>query len=200
MKLMKTLSAVLLSASIALSAPFAFAANAEAFIKEKHTELVSLVKKAKGPADDKKLEAAFDEVLDYDTLAKESLKDFWADRTPEERAEFQAVLTKLVRAAYRKSLKRIEGYDVEFKGAAKHEGGELVRTVAKKRGNEREEPLSIDYVVSDKSGKNEIVDIVTEGSSLVVNYRNQFKRIIKKNGFPELLKRMKTKLEKGDVN
>ena len=200
MKPMKILSAVLLSASMTLSAPFALAANSEAFIKEKHGELVGLVKKAKGPADDKKLEAAFDEVLDYDTLAKESLKDFWAERTPEERAEFQAVLTKLVRAAYRKSLKRIEGYDVEYKGASKHDGGELVRTVAKKRGNEREEPLSIDYVVSENGSKHKIVDIVTEGSSLVVNYRSQFKRIIKKNGFPELLKRMKTKLEKGDVN
>jgi phospholipid transport system substrate-binding protein len=41
---------------------------------------------------------------------------------------------------------------------------------------------------------------VTEGSSLVTNYRNQFRRIIKKNGFPELIKRMKAKLDKGDVN
>ncbi len=75
-----------------------------------------------------------------------------------------------------------------------------MRTVAKKKGDARDEPLSIDYVVNDASGKNKIVDIVTEGSSLVVNYRNQFKRIIKKQGFPELIKRMKTKLEKGDVN
>jgi phospholipid transport system substrate-binding protein len=200
MKLMKTLLAVSLTAAIALSAPLALAANSEAFIKEKHTELVALVKKSKSAADDKKLEAAFDEVLDYDTLAHESLKDFWGERTPEERAEFQSVLTKLVRAAYRKSLKRIEGYDVEFKGTSKQESGDLVRTVAKKRGNEREEPLSIDYVVNDRAGKSKIVDIVTEGSSLVINYRNQFRRIIKKNGFPELLKRMKTKLEKGDVN
>jgi phospholipid transport system substrate-binding protein len=39
-----------------------------------------------------------------------------------------------------------------------------------------------------------VQDIVTEGSSLVKNYRQQFTRIIKKDGFPELLKRMKTKL------
>jgi phospholipid transport system substrate-binding protein len=200
MKLAKTVFSVLMTALLVLFAPLAQAANAEGFVKEKHSELVAMVKKAKTPADDKKVEAAFDEVLDYDKLAQGSLKDFWAERSAEERAEFQAILTKLVRAAYKKSLKRIGGYDVEYKGASKTEGGELVRTVAKKRGDEREEPLSIDYVVADNAGKLKIVDIVTEGSSLVNNYRSQFRRIIKKDGFPELLKRMKTKLEKGDVN
>jgi phospholipid transport system substrate-binding protein len=200
MKLNRLLTSALLTAALLLPASLVSAANAEGFVKEKHSELVSLVKKAKSSADDKKVEAAFDEVLDYDTLAKESLKEYWAERTPEERAEFQAVLTKLVRGAYRKSLKRIAGYEVEYKGAQKQDGGELVRTIARKKGDAREEPLSIDYVVNDASGKNKIVDIVTEGSSLVVNYRNQFRRIIKKQGFPDLLKRMKVKLDKGDVN
>jgi len=200
MKFDKTLSAVLLTALLTLFAPLALAANAEGFVKEKHGQLVAMVKKANGPADDKKVEAAFDEVLDYDKLAQGSLKEFWAERSAEERAEFQAVLTKLVRAAYRKSLKRIGGYDVEYKGATKTDAGELVRTVAKKRGDEREEPLSIDYLIADSGGKPKIVDIVTEGSSMVGNYRSQFKRIIKKDGFPELIKRMKSKLEKGDVN
>jgi phospholipid transport system substrate-binding protein len=38
---------------------------------------------------------------------------------------------------------------------------------------------------------------VTEGSSLVGTYRQQFGRIIKKDGFPELLRRMKSKLATG---
>lgn len=199
MKTAKTLTAFLLSAVFTLLAPLALAAGAEAFIKQKHTELVGLVKQAKTPADEKKLEVAFDGVLDYDKLAQGSLGEHWAQRTPEERAEFQAILTKLVRAAYRKNLKRVGGYEVEYRGATKVEGGELVRTVAKNKSDPREEPLSIDYVVSDSGGKPRIVDIRTEGSSLVNNYKNQFNRIIKKDGFAELLKRMKTKLEKGDV-
>lgn len=199
MKVAKPISTLLLAALLALQAPTAHAANAEGFVKEKHAQLVALVAKANKPGDDKKVEAAFDEVLDYEKLAQGSLKEFWSERTADERAEFQAVLTKLVRAAYRKNLKRIGGYDVEYKGSSKAEGGELVRTVAKKRGDEREEPLSIDYLVADSNGKPKIVDIVTEGSSLVGNYRNQFRRIIKKDGFPELIKRMKAKLDKGDV-
>jgi len=106
----------------------------------------------------------------------------------------------LVRAAYRKSLKRISDFDVEFKGEAQGETGQIVKTVAKSRSDARQEPISIDYVVHEVNGKWRVADIVTEGSSLVGNYRAQFRRIIKKNGFPELIKRMKTKLEKGEVN
>ena len=39
---------------------------------------------------------------------------------------------------------------------------------------------------------------MTEGSSLARNYRNQFRKVIDKKGFDELLKRMKAKRDKGD--
>lgn len=199
MRFRDSFRAVALFTALALAAPLAHAEDAQSFIRTKHTELTQMVKHAKGPADDKKVEDAFDRVLDYDTLAKESLRDFWDERTPEERAEFQGILTKLVRAAYRKNLKRIGDYAVEYRGEAKVDAGQVVRTVARSRSASREEPVSIDYVVRESGGQWRIVDIVTEGSSLVSNYRNQFRRIIKKQGFPELIRRMKTKLEKGDV-
>jgi len=196
---LRTLRVLALTASLLFAAPVLSAATAESFLKTKQSELTDMVKKAKTTADDKKLQGAFDEVLDYDTLAKESLKEFWDERKPEERKEFQEILSQLVRAAYRKNLKRIAEYDVEYKGEDKGVAGQVVHTVAKSRSKTREEPVTIDYVVREANGKWRIVDIVTEGSSLVSNYRSQFKRIIKKQGFPELIRRMKTKLEKGDV-
>ena len=45
-----------------------------------------------------------------------------------------------------------------------------------------------------------VLDVVTEGSSLLNNYRSQFRKIIKKQGFAELMRRMRTKLEKGEVD
>lgn len=169
-------------------------------MKAKHTELSQMVKRAKGAADEKKVEDAFDKVLDYDSLARESLKESWGERTPEERAEFQAILTQLVRAVYRKNLKRIVNYQVSYTGESKGASGQVVHTVARSRQGAREEPVSIDYVVREASGQLRIIDIVTEGSSLVGNYRSQFRRIIKKQGFSELIRRMKTKLEKGEVD
>ena len=182
--------------AMSLSLP-AFAAEAENFVKGKQSELSALVSKTKSADDEKKLDAAFDSVFDYDSLAKATLKDSWDSLTPAQRAEFAGVLKDLVRNAYRKNLKKTLGYSVDYKGESDADAGKLVKTVARNTKNSREEPVSVDYVVHQVDDKWLINDIVTEGSSLVRNYRNQFRRVIQKHGFDELLKRMKTKRDKG---
>jgi len=185
-----------LALALSLSLP-AFGAEAENFVKGKHSELTELVTKAKSADDQKKLDAAFDAVFDYDGLAKATLKDSWEQRTPAERAEFTQLLKDLVRNAYRRNIKNTLGYEVDYKGEQDGEAGKVVRTVAHNKKNTREEPVSIDYVVHQVDGKWLIADIVTEGSSLARNYRSQFRKVIDKKGFDELLKRMKAKRDKG---
>lgn len=168
--------------------------SAESFMKARQTELSSIVRSG-ASSNPKRLEAAFDTVLDYDALAQGALRDHWATRSEAERKEFQDVLKRLVQRAYRKNLDRTVTYEVSFEGTEKEPGDAvLVRTVAHSKTNQREEPVSIDYVLRKVDGTWRVQDIVTEGSSLVGNYRQQFNRIIKKDGFPELIKKMKNKL------
>ena len=184
-------------ASLILAAtPFAWAASAEEFVKAKQAELTKLVKQGKETEVDK----VFDQVLDYRVLAEAALGEHWAGRTDAEREEFTGLLSKLVRASYRKNLKSTLGYDVAYKGVEKGKDGEVVRTVATSAKDARQEPLSIDYVVRSQSGGQRIVDVVTEGSSMVGNYRSSFNRIIKKSGFAELLKKMRKKAESGSAS
>jgi len=182
--------------ALSLSLP-AFGAEAENFVKGKQVELSDLVSKAKSAEDEKRLDTAFDSVFDYENLAKATLKDSWEQRTPGERAEFTALLKDLVRNAYRRNIKKTLGYEIDYKGEEDGDAGKVVRTVAHNKKNNREEPVSIDYVVHQVDGKWLINDIVTEGASLAHTYRNQFKKIIDKKGFDELIKRMKAKRDKG---
>jgi phospholipid transport system substrate-binding protein len=185
-----------LAFAMSLSLP-AFAAEAENFVKGKQIELSALVSKSKSAEDEKNLDRAFDLVFDYNSLAISTLKDSWEDRTPAERKEFTELLKDLVRNSYRRNLKKTLGYDVDYKGESDADTGKLVKTVAHNTKNNREEPVSIDYVVHQVDGKWLINDIVTEGSSLVHTYRNQFRRVIQKHGFDELLKRMRNKRDHG---
>ena len=118
-------------------------------------------------------------------------------RTPAERAEFTSVLKDLVRNAYRRNIKKTLGYEVSYNGEQDADANKVVRTTARNKKNAREEPVSIDYVVHQVGGKWQILDIVTDGSSLARNYRNQFRKVIEKHSFEELLKRMKAKRDKG---
>ncbi len=178
-------------------APLALAASAEDFVKAKQTELMKLVKQGKPDAE---VDKVFDQVLDYRVLAEAALKDHWAERSEPEREEFTGLLAKLVRASYRKNLKKTLGYDIAYKGTEQGKEGEVVRTVATSTKDARQEPLSIDYVVRGQGPAQRIVDVVTEGSSMVGNYRSSFNRIMKKGGFAEVLKRMRKRAESGQAS
>jgi phospholipid transport system substrate-binding protein len=171
------------------------AAAAEDFVKAKHAELSDLLRQDKSKAREKKLEAVFEAMLDYDTLARESLGEYWEERSDTQRRAFRELLQGLVQRAYRKNLDKTLSYDVTFHGEEAARRGKLVKTIARSKKNKREEPLSIDYLVHDAGGSLKVFDIVTAGSSLLNNYKNQFRRIIRKHGFEELMRRMQKKLE-----
>ncbi len=186
-----------LASAVLAASPLAWAgASAEDFVKAKQAELTKLVKQGKEAEVDK----VFDQLLDYRVLAEAALGEHWAGRTDAEREEFTGLLARLVRASYRKSLKQTLGYDVAYKGVEKGVQGEVVRTIATSTKDARQEPLSIDYVVRSVGGGQRIVDVVTEGSSMVRNYRTSFNRIIKKSGFAELLKKMRKKADSGSTS
>ncbi|MBX3182181.1 MAG: ABC transporter substrate-binding protein [Polyangiaceae bacterium] len=188
----------LLSLVLALVLPsVALAGTAEDFVKTRQSELTGLLKKPKSEANTKAIHGVFEQILDYDELAKRSLGSAeWKRRSAEERAEFTSLLKSLIQSAYEKNLRKTLGYSVSFKGETKDDGVALVRTVAKNTKDAREEPISIDYLV--KGSKDQrIVDIVTEGSSLTRGYRSQFRRVLKKKGWSGLIDTMKKKRDEG---
>ena len=75
----------------------------------------------------------------------------------------------------------------------------LVKTKAKSKTDEREDAVEIVFKMAQKGAAWKVQDIVTEGVSLVSSYRSQFTKIIKKDGFPALVQKMKDKLAKGDI-
>jgi phospholipid transport system substrate-binding protein len=139
-------------------------------------------------------------MLSYDHLARQSLGTHWAELDDKQHTEFTDVLSKLVRRSYQKNIKDIVDYNVEYSGedAAASDGVVLIRTRASAKVNKGEEPIAIDYRLDRPSGKWRVVDIITEDSSLVSNYRSQFHRTIQKEGYPGLIRKMNNKLAKGE--
>lgn len=177
----------------------AFAGGATDVVKSKQTALFDLIKQAT-PASDKKVSALFDEMLDYAALTEGSLGSEWAPRTDAEKAQFSDLLKQLVRKGYERNLKKILNFDVEYVAEDATGGATMVKTKAKsKQADSRDEPVEIVFKLVQKDGTWRVQDIVTEGVSLVSSYRSQFTKIVKKDGFPVLIQKMKDKLAKGDV-
>ncbi|WP_437294120.1 MlaC/ttg2D family ABC transporter substrate-binding protein [Sorangium sp. So ce426] len=167
-------------------------------VKAKQTALFDLLKKG-GVENQKKVGAVFDEMLDYAALAEASLGSEWAARTDAEKQQFSELLKQLVRRAYERNLKKTLDFNVEYLSETDSGGVMTVKTKAVSRKDAREEPVEIAFKLSQKGGAWLVKDIVTEGVSLVGSYRSQFTKIIKKDGFPALIQKMKDKLAKGEI-
>jgi phospholipid transport system substrate-binding protein len=196
-RLVHFFAAMISMLALTLGASSAFAGPATDAVKSKQTALIALIK-AGGADSQKKIEAVFDEMLDYNALAEASLGTEWAPRSDAEKAQFTDLLKQLSRKAYEKNLKKILDYDIDYISEAAADGGVLVKTQAKQKGGGAD-PVGIDFKLVQKNGAWKVVDLVTEDVSLVASYRSQFTKIIKKDGFPALIQKMKDKLAKGDV-
>ena len=177
----------------------AFAGAATDAVKTKQTALFNLLKQSGGDSQ-KKINAIFDEMLDYHALAQSSLGSEWAPRSDAERAQFSDLLKQLVQKAYERNLKKIVDFNVDYVGEDAAGGAVMVKTKSKAKGGDaRSEPIEITFKMVQTNGKWKVQDIETEGVSLVGSYRSQFTKIIKKDGFPTLIQKMKDKLAKGGV-
>jgi phospholipid transport system substrate-binding protein len=197
----RTMRKLLTTATLAFfvaAASAAYAGPATDVVKSKQTALFDLLGKS-GADNEKKVAAIFDEMIDYGALAEASLGSEWAARTDAEKKEFSDLLKQIVRKAYEKNLKKTLNYNIEYVSEEQKDGAFIVTTKAKSKTDAREEAIEIKYKMAQKDSKWRVQDITTEGVSLVSSYRSQFTKIIKKDGFPALITKMKDKIAKGDV-
>lgn len=169
---------------------------AQAFIRAKQELLMKLVKEGKPDAEVDKI---FNSLLNYDALAEASLGSEWGHRSAEERAEFTKLLSQLVRNSYRKNLKNTLGYKISYTKTEKVDGRDVVYTEAENVKKPREEKVEINYFITGEGDQRRVVDVVTEKTSMVASYRSNFTKVIKKDGFPRLIEKMKKKVASGSA-
>ncbi len=173
--------------------------SAQDFIQSRQSQVTALLRQSPGAQRDKQIATVLDGMIDYGELAKGSLAAHWSELSDAQQKEFTDILKRLVQRNYERNIKNILEYKVEYLGEEPGSEGVVVHTRASSTTNQREEPITIDYRMQQVGGGWRVVDIVTEGSSLVNNYKNQFHRIIQKDGYNALVKKMKDKLAKGQT-
>ncbi|HEX2870748.1 MAG TPA: ABC transporter substrate-binding protein [Polyangiaceae bacterium] len=195
----RTFLTLTLAAFTLAIAPFASAEAeppAQAFIRKKQEELMKLLKDGKP---DTEVDKVFNSLLNYDVLAEASLGSEWGNRSAEEKAEFTRLLSQLVRNSYRKNLKNTLGYKISYTKTEKVDGRDVVYTEAENAKKPREEKVEINYILTGEGDQRRIVDVVTEKTSMVGSYRSNFTKVIKKDGFPRLIEKMKKKVASGST-
>jgi phospholipid transport system substrate-binding protein len=171
--------------------------GAKGFIMQRQTQVTNLLHLPESPQREKRVGQVLDSMIDYDDLAKRSMAGHWDELNAAQKKEFTGLLKQLVQRSYERNIKGILDWNVEYLDEEKAPPGVTVHSRATSKNNPREEPVTIDYRITNESESYRVYDIVTEGSSLVNNYKNQFGRIMQKDGYDALIKRMKTKIGQG---
>lgn len=137
------------------------------------------------------------DLLDYQELSRRALGPHWEQRTESERREFVELLRQLVERNYEANLERVLDYEIDYVSETTGSEGTVVATRARSRTERRQPPVEIVYTLHLQGSSWRVFDVVTDGVSLVRNYRSQFHRIIGEHGWAELIRRMRDRLARG---
>jgi len=198
--------AVLLLVLMVLLSSAAWAGPATDCLKGTLDQIIEVLKDPSLKAPDKKNERRnillklIKERFDEAAFARRALGVHWKKRTKEEKQEFVEIFSDLLERTY---LKKIDDYLAKAGNFSEKNILYLNETVKgryvvveTKVITNKDTKIPILYLFKNKQGNWLAVDIAIEGVSLVKNYRAQFKEILSRSSFKELIAKLKSKQQK----
>jgi phospholipid transport system substrate-binding protein len=167
--------------------------DALAAFRSQHEDVIRLVE-TKAP--DEALSKRVDQLLDYDWIAKTSLggPKKYAKRCEPRCAEFEALLTRLIRENYLRRVRQSDKGSLKYVGVKRKADQRLVQTRVTYTKHGRTQTLEIGYVMHKEGDRWVVRNMITDGVSLAKNYRYEFNKVLKDEGIDGLIARLETKL------
>lgn len=139
--------------------------------------------------------------FDIQELCRLALGKHWDEITAAQRVEFVDMMTLLLETKAIFSKEQLRGdnklYSVSYNKETYDDAEKKKSTVFTTMNVPKEKlKLEITYKLLLTPYGWKIYDVIVDDASLLANYKFQFDRIIQKNGFADLMERMKGKLEK----
>lgn len=137
--------------------------------------------------------------FDINELCRLSLTTHWETITEDQRKLFVTLMTRLLEKKAILSKEQVKGnksYSINYQ-SEKFRDPEKTRATVKSKlvvpKDKMDFDLTYEMLLTPYGWK--IFDVIVDDASLLTNYKFQFDKIISKNGFDDLVKRMQTKLD-----
>jgi phospholipid transport system substrate-binding protein len=169
------------------------------FIKKNSAEVTNLLSKKESKQRHAAFSKKINQIVDFRELASRALGEHWKARNPEEQDQFLSLLQELLEANYQKKLEGNtlgEDYQIEYLDEKTRDKLAIVKTTVKWK--EGQKPANYKLIKKDAGWV--AYDIIIDDISLVETYRDGYTKIIEKEGWDELIKRMEDKAEQLRAN
>ena len=132
-------------------------------------------------------------VLMIPEISQKSLGKYWSKHSEEQHKQFQLLLENLfVHIAFPSTANFFASLDMVY-GKPKRTKDMMVVPLTVM--HEKEGEVDIDFRLKQSEEGWQVVDVILDSVSMRNNLRSQFYKILKKNDFEELVRRMKKKLK-----
>jgi len=132
-------------------------------------------------------------ILEIQEISQKALGKYWKKQSAEQKDQFQKLLGDLfVHVAFPSSAKFFASLDLMY-GKSQNKKGMTVIPITVI--HEKEGEVDIGFKMKQFAKDWLVVDVILDGVSMRNNLRSQFYKILKKNDFNELIRRMKKKLK-----
>jgi phospholipid transport system substrate-binding protein len=199
----KVLEGILVISSVLVAAPVVLAdgGSPKAVMSQTVDQLVAAVEKfpeeAQADARRTELRKIIEPKFDFDEMAKRSLGSHWRSLDAAQQKEFVDAFSELLARTYlsrienvKKNMVTVDSEDVRNKTSGVSTA--KVKTTVDYKGDS----FPIDYKLFKRADTNwKVYDVIIENIGLVVNYRNEFAGIIRKEKFSGLMKKLKEKVK-----
>ncbi|GAB4335213.1 MAG: ABC transporter substrate-binding protein [Desulfobulbaceae bacterium] len=130
------------------------------------------------------------ERFDFEEMSKRVLGRTWRQLSRKEKDHFISLFTRLLEHAYIGKIEDYSRQQVVFRDQRVRGDRAQVDTAI----IDKDVAVSVSYIMILKGDVWRVYDIVVEGVSLIRNYMEQFKEILRKEGYPSLLKQVEDKV------
>lgn len=156
-------------------------AEAERFVASIADEMLAIVSKASaGNPRTEAFLALFRRVAALDDIGRFTMGQHWRTMSPAQQKAFLEAFERYASRAYTNRIGEYNGQTLEVRGAQDMgRRGVLVRSVLKQPGAQ---DVAIEWLVSDRNGKPQVVDLVAEGVSLAIAQREEFAAMVERRG------------------
>jgi phospholipid transport system substrate-binding protein len=128
-------------------------------------------------------------IFDFGEMAKRSLGQHWAARTPAERSEFVGLFTDLMQHSYIAKVDQHGGAKMAYRGETLDGDHATVRTtIPLSNGSE----MPLEYRMHNAGARWQVYDLSIDGISLISNYRAQFNKVIRLDSYGTLVAKLKS--------
>jgi phospholipid transport system substrate-binding protein len=149
---------------------------------------------------DEELRQVVGELLDVEQMARDALGPHWGLASEPERRELIDLLRRLIDRSYLDLVRDGLAYDLRFGQVSVDRDRAWVEAVIRASSADRSErSLQVELVMARRpeDARWRVIEVVTDGARLVRGYRIQFARVIRREGLPALIRRMRERLEDG---